>query len=186
MAWVWKGRSSGANRIPLSWGPTGTCTTSPSKVAATAVTNATTLKNFVTDNGLGLLTQLRGSHQLGLVSQLVRANVGEFAPCHKEWLIPYPNKKLEAKVCTTWLCSLLWAKLLKTSSMTPTFNYRSGWGTLSHSTQKRWVTSCIFNKRSGNQRQRNLCKPSSKKSMNTWTATIGHWKIDAKFLRMSK
>ncbi len=28
MAWVWKGRSGGPNGIPLSWGPTGMCTTS--------------------------------------------------------------------------------------------------------------------------------------------------------------
>ncbi len=29
MAWVWKGRSGGADGIPLSWGPTGMCTLQP-------------------------------------------------------------------------------------------------------------------------------------------------------------
>ncbi len=72
------------------------------------------------------------------------------------------------------------------SSQHPAFNYRSGWGTLLHSTQKWWVTSRIFNKCSGNQMQRNLYKPSSKKSMATWNVTSGHCKRDAKPLRLSK
>ncbi len=139
------------------------------------------------DDGLRFLTRLRKSHQLSLLPQLVQANMGKFAPCHKEWPIPCPNKiSSEANVCTTWLYSLQWAKLLKTSSMTPTFNYMNRWGTLSGSMQKWWVTSCIFNKCSGNQTQWNLYKPSSKKSMDMWNVNIGHCKRDANSLRMSK
>jgi hypothetical protein len=38
----------------------------------------------------------------------------------------------------------------------------------------------------GSKMQRNLYKPSSKKSTDAWTATIGHCKRDAKSLRISK
>jgi hypothetical protein len=41
---------------------------------------------------LRLLTRLRESHQSSLLSQQVQANMGKFAPCHKEWPIPCPNK----------------------------------------------------------------------------------------------
>ncbi len=44
----------------------------------------------------------------------------------------------------------------------------------------------IFNKHSGNQKQRNLSKSSSRKSTNTWIATAGYSKRDAKSLMMSK
>ncbi len=44
----------------------------------------------------------------------------------------------------------------------------------------RILMSCFFKKCSANQMQRNLYKPSSRKSVNTWTATIGHCTKDAK------
>ncbi len=138
-------------------------------------------------NRLRLLTQLRESRKLSLLSQLVQANVGAFAPCHEEWPILCSDEiSSETKVCTTWLCNLLRAKLLKTSSMTPTFNHRSGWGTLLHSRQKWWETLCIFNKCSDNQIQRNSNKPSKKTPADTWNATIEHCNRDAKSLRMSR
>jgi hypothetical protein len=48
-------------------------------------------KNIWHLDGLKLLTQLRESHQLSLLSQLVQANVGKFVPCHKEWRILVPT-----------------------------------------------------------------------------------------------
>ncbi len=59
---------------------------------------------------LRLLTQIRESHQLSLLSQLVQAKVDKFALCHKKWLNPCPNKIYKAtKLCTTWLPKLKWA-----------------------------------------------------------------------------
>ena len=46
MAWVWKGRSGGAIGIPFSWGPTCTCTTSPSKFVAVDCCHCTNLEKL--------------------------------------------------------------------------------------------------------------------------------------------
>ncbi len=134
------------------------CTMSHRMITVSQRENHTSQRTVANLNGLKLLTQLREPHLLSLLLWLVQANVDNFAPCHKEWLNPCPNKiSLETKVCTTWFCRLLWTKLVKISSMTPTFDYRSGWGTLLPSMQEWWVTSCIFNSKClDSQAQRNL------------------------------
>ncbi len=97
---------------------------------------------------VGLLTWLTRGRQLSLLSQLVQANVVEFAQFHKEWQNSCPNGiSMETKVCTRWHLKLLLAIQMKTSSTMPIFNFKSEWETLSHSMQKWWVTLCIFNKR---------------------------------------
>ncbi len=112
---------------------------------------------------------------------------GRVCTCHKEWPNPCPNGVyMETKVCTTWHLKPLLVIQMKTSSATPIFNFKSGWETLLHSMQKWWVTSCIFNKRWNSPMQRNLSKRSSRKSMDTWTPTIGCSRSKAKFLRTSK
>ncbi len=163
------------------------CMTSHQMITMSQTENHMWQRTFIHLDGIRLLTQMRESHQLSLLSWLVQANAEELAPFYKEWLNPCPNKiSLETKVCTTWLQKLIWAKVVKTSSMTPTFNYKSGWGTLLPSMQKWWVTSCIFKKRSDSQMQRNLYKPSSRKLTDMWIATTGHCKKDVKSLRMFK
>ncbi len=79
--------------------------------------------------------------------------------------IPCPNKiSLVAEVCTTWLCTLLWAKLLKTSSMTPTFNYKSRWGILLRSMQRWWVTSQVSSIRAQVTRCKEICTSHHQRS----------------------
>jgi hypothetical protein len=48
----------------------------------------------------GLLIEMRESHVLSLLSQLVLVDVGRFAPCHEEWMSQSP------KVCTRWHINL--------------------------------------------------------------------------------
>jgi hypothetical protein len=64
----------------------------------------------------GLLIEVRELQVPSLLSQLVLANVGGFAQCHKEW------QNLLLKVSTIWHTSLLSRKPMKTSSTTRTFN----------------------------------------------------------------
>ncbi len=107
------------------------CSTGIQRHCGQSLSQALTLKSLGMDNQLdrlGLSTKLRESHQLSLVSLMVQANVGAFAPYHKEWPNLCPNKiSLETKVCITWLCSVPWAGPLKTCSMTHTLSYKSTW-----------------------------------------------------------
>ncbi len=77
-----------------------------------------------------LLIEVRELQVLSLLSQLVLANVVGFARCHEEW------QNLSLKVSTIWHTSPLSKKLMKTSSMTHTLNFKSGCETLLRSTQK--------------------------------------------------
>ncbi len=78
-------------------------------------------------NKLRVLTQMRESHQFSLLSQLVQVNEEEFTSCHEEWWNPCPNLiSTEIKVYITCHLKLLQARWMKTSSMTPIFNFRSG------------------------------------------------------------
>jgi hypothetical protein len=69
--------------------------------------------NLLTNHELG------ESHRLTLLSLLVQANVEGFARCHEEWL------SQSHKACTMWHTNPPWVRLLKTSSTTPTLNYKS-------------------------------------------------------------
>ncbi len=74
--------------------------------------------------------ELRELQVLSLLYQLVQVNVGEFARCHEEW------RNLLLKVSTIWHTSTLSKRLMNTSSMTRTLNFKSGCKTLSRSMQK--------------------------------------------------
>ncbi len=78
----------------------------------------------------GLLIEVRELQVLSLLSQLVLANVVEFAQCHEEW------QNLSLKVSTIWHTNPFLKKPMKTSSMTRTLNFKSGCETLLRSMQK--------------------------------------------------